>query len=329
MIKEAAHYEKLEDGKVICRLCPAECKLAEGEIGICKNRFNHQGKLVTDNYGQVVTIAIDPIEKKPLYHFYPISAILSTGPNGCNLGCVHCQNWTISQAKTRTVFFSPEKLVEEAVNRNSIGVAFTYTEPMIWFEYIMDVAPLLHREGLKVVMVTNGYISQQPLAELMPHIDAANIDIKSIRSDFYLKMCKAKIEPVLENIKTMVASGIHVELTNLIIPGKNDSDDDIADLVDFVASVSDMVPLHFSAYHPNYKLDIEPTPVETMLRAREIAIKKLKYVFLGNIALTDYSDSNCPNCGALLVKRSMYNSSVVGVDNGRCTNCGFETGIIQ
>ena len=329
MIKEAAYYEKLADGRVACLLCPSACKLTEGKVGICKCRFNRDGILVTDNYGELVSIAIDPIEKKPLYHFYPTAEILSTGPNGCNLACEHCQNWTISQKKTRTTYVSPEKLVDEALGRESIGVAFTYTEPMIWYEYIMDVAPLLRRADLKVVLVTNGYINADPLADLLEYVDAANVDLKGIRRKFYLRACKGRIEPVLDNIKTMVQAGIHVELTNLIIPGKNDSDADLSDLVEFVASISDGIPLHFSVYHPDYKLDIPATPAETMLRAKEIAQEKLKYVFVGNIDLPGCSDSVCPECGNLLIRRSGFTTSVVGVSGGVCSKCGHQTGIVQ
>ncbi len=329
MIKEAAYYEKLPGGKVVCRLCPAGCKLTEGKVGICKGRFNRSGILMTDNYGELVSIAIDPIEKKPLYHFHPTTEILSTGPNGCNMACVHCQNWTISQRKTRTTYVSPESLVKEAVRHDLIGVAFTYTEPMIWYEYLMDVAPLLHQADLKVVLVTNGYINAEPLADLLEYVDAVNVDLKGIRRKFYLRMCKGRIEPVLDNIKTMVRAGIHVELTNLIIPGKNDSDEDLTDLVEFVASISDRIPLHFSVYHPDYKLDIPATPAETMLRAREIARKRLKYVFVGNIALPGCSDSVCPECGNILIRRSGFSTSVVGVSDGVCSKCGYQTGIVQ
>ncbi len=329
MIKPAAYWEKLEGGKVLCKLCPAECRLRDGKVGICRSRFNRDGELVTDNYGELVSLADDPIEKKPLYHFYPTADILSTGPNSCNFHCVNCQNWTISQKKTKTTFFSPEQLADTAIKYKSLGVAFTYTEPMVWYEYIMDTAPLLRRAGLKTVLVTNGYINPEPLEDLLQLIDAINIDLKSIRPQFYKRVCKAKLEPVLYTIKRVAKSGVHLEITNLIIPSLNDSDEDLTELIDFVASNSDMIPLHFSAYYPNYKLDLPATPVKTMLRAREIARTKLKYVYLGNVLLAGCSDTLCPNCQRLLIQRSGYHTSVVGLTDGRCGGCGFETGVIH
>lgn len=329
MNREAAFYQPLPNNRVQCDLCPAECKLDEGKVGICGCRFNKQGKLFTDNYGEAVTLAVDPIEKKPLYHFCPGTEILSTGANGCNLGCLHCQNWTISQTKVATEYLSPEKLVEVARRPDSIGVAFTYTEPMIWYEYIMDAAPLLHQAGLKVVLVTNGYILPEPLALLVEHIDAANVDLKGMRPEFYTKICKGKLEPVLQTIKTLAKSDVHLELTNLLIPGKNDSNEDITELVDFVASLSDDIPLHLSAYHPQYKLNVKATTADTMLRARALARKKLQHVFLGNVALEDGSNSVCPECGALLIERNGYRTDVVGLDGTRCAGCNKETGIVR
>lgn len=329
MVKTARYFDKLDNSKVRCRLCPADCTLTDGKRGICGCRYNQNGQLLTDNYGELVTIAIDPIEKKPLYHYYPGREILSTGPNGCNFGCVHCQNWTISQQKVNTMFVSPESLVQTTLQHDSIGVAFTYTEPLIWFEYLMDVAPLLRIEDRKVVLVTNGYINADPLLDLVAYVDAANVDLKSIRPDFYKKMCKGKLEPVLENIKAMAEAGVHLEITNLIIPSANDSDKDIGDLVDFVASVSENIPLHFSAYHPDHKLTLPPTPAETMLRAREIGMKSLKYIYLGNVSLAEGSDTFCPGCGELLVKRDRFFASVRGLAGSRCRKCNLDTGIVQ
>lgn len=329
MIRTAEYFEKLDNKMVVCRLCPAECRLTEGKVGICGCRYNRKGELVTDNYGELVTIAVDPIEKKPLYHFYPTRHILSTGPNGCNFSCVHCQNWAISQKKVKTITLPPERLVQSAHQHQSIGIAFTYTEPMIWFEYIMDVAPLLKKDGLKVVLVTNGYISPQPLERLLDYVDAMNVDLKGIRPEFYKRICKGKLEPLLNNIRTIAQSKVHLEITNLIIPGKNDSPRDISDLVNFVASLSDAIPIHFSAYHPDYKLDIPPTPIQTMNRAKEIAQKQLKYVYLGNIIAGDGSDTFCPQCGQLLIRRTGYETTIKGLSGAECNNCKYDTGIIQ
>ncbi len=329
MIRTAQYFDKAGDSAVLCRLCPAECRLEQDKVGICGCRYNQDGVLVTDNYGELVTVAIDPIEKKPLYHFYPSRDILSTGPNGCNLGCLHCQNWTISQKKIKTSYVSPEALVDTARQHGSIGVAFTYTEPMIWFEYIMDAAPLLRDADMKVVLVSNGYINPEPLRELLPHVDAANIDLKAISPEFYTRVCKGKLKPVLDNIKMIADSSVHLELTNLIIPGQNDSDKDLNGLIDFVAAVSDSIPLHFSAYHPDYKASAPSTSFDTMLHARELALPKLKYIYLGNIATEDGSNTYCPGCSELLIRRSNYFTSIQGLLGSRCSACGYETGIVQ
>jgi pyruvate formate lyase activating enzyme len=329
MLKPAAYHDRLEDGAVLCRLCPAECRLKEGKVGICRSRYNQDGDLVTDNYGELVTLAVDPIEKKPLYHFYPGSSILSTGPNSCNLGCLHCQNWNISQEPTRTSFLSPDKLVEACVRGDSIGVAFTYTEPMMWYEYIMDVAPMLSQASKKVVLVTNGYISSAPLEDFLRVTDAMNVDLKSMNARHYKRVCKGKLQPVLDNIRRIGESKVHLEITNLVIPGENDSEEETTQLIDFVSSISPMIPLHFSAYYPSYKMDNVPTPADSLIRAAEIARESLKYVFLGNVRLPGGSDSLCPGCGRLLVSRSGYHTSVEGARNGVCSSCGAETGIIQ
>lgn len=329
MIKPAAYYHRVDNSTVICDLCPADCRLAEGKTGICGSRFNQAGELFTDNYAELVTLAMDPIEKKPLYHFYPGSEILSTGPNCCNLGCLNCQNWSISQGKASTIQFNPERLVQAALDHQSIGVAFTYSEPMLWFEYIMDVAPILHHNGLKVVMVTNGYINADPLADLLKVTDAMNVDLKGMSEDFYKRICKGRLQPVLENVRQIALSGVHLELTNLIIPGENDSDRQIAELVDFVASLGETIPLHFSAYHPDYQMENPSTPEATLLRARQMAVEKLRYVYIGNAVIPGGSDTRCPQCNALLVSRSGYRAEITGLQDGRCTACGTTVGIRQ
>ncbi len=326
MLKPAAYGRALTAGAIVCELCPLECHLTEGKRGVCGSRFNRGGELFTDNYAELVTLANDPIEKKPLYHFYPGATILSTGPNCCNLGCLHCQNWSISQEKVPTIFFTPERLVQAALDHRSLGVAFTYTEPMIWFEYIMDVAPLLHAAGLKVVLITNGFINPEPLERLISVTDAMNVDLKSIREEFYRRVCKGRLGPVLDNIRRIADSAVHLELTNLIIPGENDSESDLSDLIDFVASVSPTIPLHFSAYHPDYKMSRPHTPSATLNHARQLAVTKLRYVYIGNVA-DDQSDTHCPNCQALLIARKGYRVTVSGLEFGRCRDCGYDTGI--
>jgi pyruvate formate lyase activating enzyme len=327
MIHPAAHFDRLESGVVVCRLCPADCRLIEGKKGICESRFNQGGALVTDNYGEAVTLALDPIEKKPLYHFYPGTQILSTGPNCCNLGCTFCQNWLISQRKAKTNYLSPEQLVAIAKKDGSLGLAFTYTEPMVWFEYIMDTAPLARAAGLKVVLVSNGYLHPKPMEELLAVTDAFNIDLKGIRERFYLRICKGKLAPVLDNIRLIAASSAHLEITNLIIPGENDSDADISDLISFVASISDRIPLHFSAYHPDYRMDHPATPLSTMLRARRLTEGVLKYVYVGNIQGDEDNNTRCPECGHLLIQRRGFGAEIRGLTGGCCAACGAETGI--
>lgn len=326
---EARYWKRLENSEVQCQLCPMACRMKAGQAGVCRSRYNRDGTMVLNNYGQAVTLAIDPIEKKPLYHFHPNTGIVSTGPNGCNLGCQYCQNWSISQEEVSTSLLTPEQLVTLGGRKGSIGVAFTYTEPLIWFEYLLDVAPLLREAGQKVVLVTNGYLNHEPLRELLPWVDAANIDLKSMRDSFYRKVCKGKLQPVLDSIAAFYAAGVHLELTYLIIPGYNDSDSELADLSDFVSSLSDSIPLHLSAYHPSHHMEAPPTPKETMKRAKDIADKRLKYVFVGNMALPGMADSFCANCHELLIERNGYHTRVVGVSEGCCTKCGAATGIVM
>ncbi len=327
MIHPALFGDTKEGGVVVCRLCPAECRLTEGQSGICVSRFNQGGTLCTDNYGEAVTLAVDPIEKKPLYHFYPGSKILSTGPNCCNLGCTFCQNWLISKRKTTTKLLSPQQLVDTAVAEKSSAIAFTYSEPLVWYEYILDTAPIAQKAGFKVVLVSNGYINAEPLEKLLPYVDAFNIDLKGMNERFYLRICKGKLAPVLENIRRIANSPAHLEITNLIIPGENDSETDISELVLFVASISDRIPLHFSAYHPDYEMKHPPTPLSTLLRARQIALEKLKYVYIGNVTTDEGNSTNCPACGHLLIERKGYKVAISGLNNDRCARCGAETHI--
>ncbi len=327
-MREAEFWRSEDNNRVRCLLCPHECSIAEGKAGICRVRVNESGKLKTSAYGNVVSLSIDPIEKKPLYHFYPGSSILSTGPRGCNLSCQFCQNWNISQLDGPTSHVSPEKLVEYAVRERSIGIAFTYTEPIIAFEYIIDAGRIAHERGLVNVLVTNGYINPEPLSKLLSVIDAANIDLKSMDDDFYKKVCGATLSPVLETIRAVAKSDTHLEVTNLLIPGFNDSDILIDKLVDFIASVDRMIPLHFSAYYPAYRFTAPPTPVETLDRAFDIAKGKLVYVYGGNRRTAWGNDTRCPECGNVLVERDGYSTRVRGISaDGLCEKCGRKVDI--
>jgi len=248
-MKSEARYYNQSEGHVTCLLCPHGCRLKDGQSGLCNNRYNNKGILFTNNYGEVVSLNIDPIEKKPLYHFYPRSQILSTGPNGCNLNCAYCQNWEISNSKTITRYINPQELVELAIQNKTIGIAYTYSEPTIWFEYIMDAAKIARDNGLLNVMVTNGFINPKPLAELLPLIDAMNIDLKAYDEDFYHNICEGHLEPVLNTIKKAAAK-THVEVTNLLITDTNDSPEHIEKLTDFLVAVDPFIPLHISRYFP-------------------------------------------------------------------------------
>ncbi|MCK5127779.1 MAG: AmmeMemoRadiSam system radical SAM enzyme [candidate division Zixibacteria bacterium] len=329
MKSEARYYKKLENQTVRCQLCPANCKLKPGKLGFCDSRFNKDGILFTDNFGETVTVSLDPIEKKPLYHFLPDTNIVSIGANACNMTCKHCQNWQISQTKVPTTYIAPAALPDVGRQNRSIGVAYTYTEPIIWFEYIMESAPLVKQAGLANVMVTNGYINPEPLEELLPLIDAFNVDLKSIRPEFYSKICGGKLEPVKNTIKRIASSDSHLELTYLVITGLNDSDDDFAQLGEFIASVDKKIPLHISAYHPSYKLDLPATDTITLKNAYEILSSHLSYVFVGNREIKGCSDSRCQSCGKTLIIRSGYQIAVDAVDSrGNCRECGQSSEII-
>ncbi|MBN1755818.1 AmmeMemoRadiSam system radical SAM enzyme [bacterium] len=326
-MKEASFYRKLDQGKVQCLLCPHQCILGEGQTGLCRGKQNQDGKLLAINYGQLVSISLDPIEKKPLYHFYPGKTILSTGPNGCNFNCQFCQNWQISQEKVPTRMVYPENLVALTLDENSLGIAYTYTEPIIWFEYILDTAQLAHEKGLKNVLVSNGFINPEPLAKLLPFIDAINIDLKSINPAFYLKYCNGKLEPVLESIR-IASQHTHLELTNLVIPTLNDSDEEIEMLLEFLQSLGKPVPLHFSRYYPAYRMKIPPTDPEELLKIFQKASRVLPYVYLGNIRNTVGNNTYCPDCHNLLVERNGYRTRLVGIEDHHCNHCGREVDLV-
>lgn len=281
---EAAHYEKLANGKVHCHLCPEECVIAEGRRGACRVRINDGGKLFSEVYGKTTSIALDPIEKKPLYRYHPGEQILSLGTKGCNLHCDFCQNWHISQEiETPTEDITARQIVDRAKELRSFGIAYTYNEPFIWYEFVLETSRLARESALENVLVTNGYVNLEPLEEMLPFIDAMNIDLKSIDEEFYRKICKGKLKPVLEVIKRSVKA-CHVELTSLIIPTLNDSEDSLTRLVDWIyENAGPDIPLHFSRYFPCYRMNLPPTPVETLKMAERIAKAKLKYVYLGNV----------------------------------------------
>ena len=284
MIKEALYYEKLNKNLVVCHLCPNECRIQDGKRGSCGVRINKEGILYSEVYGKTTGIHLDPVEKKPLYHYHAGENILSIGTKGCNFHCDFCQNFQISQElNAPTVDITSEAIVSKAKEVHSFGIAYTYNEPFIWYEFVLDTAKLARRNKLKNVLVTNGYVNRQPLEEILPFIDAMNIDIKSFDEDFYIKICRGRLKPVLETA-TLAAKKCHVELTNLIIPTLNDSDESIKKMVSWICdNTGPDTPLHLSRYFPCYKMGLPPTPIETMKRAEKIAREKLAYVYLGNV----------------------------------------------
>ncbi|MEW6355066.1 MAG: AmmeMemoRadiSam system radical SAM enzyme [Planctomycetota bacterium] len=328
-MKEALYYEKLGDKKVRCVLCPQFCRIEDGKTGFCSGRRNHGGVLYAETYGRCTSVAMDPIEKKPLYHFHPGTFIFSLGTMGCNFACDFCQNWQISQAAAALQDITSAEIVDAARREGSIGVAYTYNEPLVWYEFVLDTAMLVREKGLKNVLVTNGFINPDPLEKLLPYIDAMNIDIKSINPNFYKERCKGKLGPVQETAKTAVEA-CHVEITNLVIPGHNDSKLELGMLADWIAeNLGEDVPVHLSAYFPRHKLQAPATSGETLAMAYEIFKQRLSYVYVGNMILPVGAETNCRQCGATLVARRGYQISIRNLSDGKCGVCGAENNIVR
>jgi pyruvate formate lyase activating enzyme len=326
----ALYFEKLNDSKVQCTLCPHGCVLIPQQTGICRVRSNNNGVLITENYGKISSIHLDPIEKKPLYHFFPGSKILSMGSVGCNLQCNFCQNAEISQTGINDFSWAKDYTVHEIVIQaleipDNIGIAFTYNEPVIFFEYMLDIARLSKRNGLNNVMVSNGFIKEGPLKELLPWMDAFNIDLKAFTDEFYRKQTRSKLDPVKRCLQLIRESGKHLEITNLVIPGLNDEEKNFAAMVQWLAEVlgKDTV-LHLSRYFPRYKATQPITNSNTLLRFKNIAIQKLSYVYVGNTEPTENSnDTVCPKCKTSLIQRYGYHVVLKSISpEGECLNCG-------
>ena len=317
-------YQHREGNCIRCDICPQECKLDEGGIGICGGRQVIDGRFIAVNYGQVSSLHMDPMEKKPLYHFFPGTDILSVGPNGCNLSCAWCQNWQISQdtVPTRTVL--PDELADMVDALDGIGVAYTYAEPLIWFEFVRDAGRLLHERDLVNVFVTNGFINKEPLEEILKVADGFNIDLKSLDNECYVHHCGGKLEDVQRTIRMVYDSGKHLEITHLIVTGLGDDLKKIELLVDWIAAIDSAIPLHLSRYFPNNRYDEPPTDTGFMLEAFELAKSKLDWVYLGNLWSDAGCNSYCPSCETLLVKRSGYNTEIVNLNGNRCGSCGKE-----
>lgn len=326
-MEECLCYD-VDDGRLRCRLCPFACRIAEGHTGRCGVRQNVGGKLVSLNFGQITSAALDPIEKKPLYHFHPGSVILSLGTFGCNLKCEFCQNWGISQERPPTRELPPAEAVRlalESRSQGNIGIAYTYNEPFIWFEYVLRTARLAREAGLVNVLVTNGIVEEEPLLELLPFVDAMNVDIKSIRPEFYRKLCGGDGTAARRTVERAWGR-CTVEVTNLVIPGENDSEEDLIALFDWAASVSRQLPVHLSRYHPDFKMRAPATPARTLQRAYDLARERLDFVYVGNLHLDGTTDTLCPACGAVAVERSGF-SARSRTPDGRCPSCHRELGI--
>jgi pyruvate formate lyase activating enzyme len=302
--------------------------IKKNQTGICGVRKNDNGKLYSLIYESCSSLSIDPIEKKPLYHFFPGTNVFSVGTVGCNFKCMHCQNFSIStgspiQDSLREV--SAEKLVSFALSNKCQGVAWTYNEPTIWYEYTYDSARIAKKSGLYTVYVTNGYIQEGPLKEISPFLDAMNIDIKSFSEGFYSKVCKAKLEPVKETCILSKELGIHIELTYLVIPGYNDSLEEVKNFCLWVVeNLGSDVPVHFSRFHPDYKMQhVKVTPFETLYKIYELA-KKLGicYIYLGNVPGGEFENTICPKCGNVCIERSGFSIDLKGIASGKCSKCG-------
>jgi pyruvate formate lyase activating enzyme len=330
MKKEALFWKPAKNEAVQCLLCPHHCVIAPEKQGICGVRRNEHGKLFSLIYGACSSIAVDPIEKKPLYHFYPGSQVLSFGSVGCTFRCDHCQNYQISMVRpdeTSLQEVLPETVAEMAKSHGCRGVAWTYNEPSIWHEYTLDAAKLMKKAGLYTVYVTNGYIEEDPLKQISPYLDAMNVDVKAFHDEFYRTVCKARLAPVLQTCERAKTLGIHLELTYLVIPGYNDDASEIKGFCSWVKEkLGAETPVHFSRFHPDYKMaDTKPTPTSTLLACHTIAKEAgLQFVYLGNIPHGDYDNTYCPSCKNLLVERYGFSARVKGLEKGKCTRCGKE-----
>ena len=325
---KAGYFKELSGNKVKCLLCPHECIINEGKTGLCSVRKNIGGTLISLVYGKPVAIHIDPIEKKPLYHFYPGQKILSFGTVGCNLKCFFCQNCEISQAtpdENLEMERTPEEIIQLAgLNSENIGIAYTYNEPVIFFEYMLDIAKIAAKKGLKNVVVSNGYINKEPLSELINFTDAFNIDLKAFSEKFYSSYTHSKLQPVLDSIKIIKKSGKHLELTHLIIPGLNDDLIEFREMIKWIKNeTGEKTVLHLSRYFPHFRSKLPPTPSDTLINMYNIAKEELNYTYLGNYQSSSGNDTLCPTCNNTVIKRSNYQISLSGLDKyGYCIYCG-------
>ncbi len=330
-MKEGMLYDRLGDGRVRCNLCAHRCVIAPGKRGICAVRENRDGTLYSLVYGKAISLAVDPIEKKPLFHFLPGSRAYSIATVGCNFTCLNCQNHTISQyprehnGQVVGEEISPSEIVADALARGCQTIAYTYTEPTVFFEYAYDTARLAREEGLKNVFVSNGYMTEEAAEEIIPYLDGINIDLKGISDEFYRKVAGGTLRPVLDSIARFHRAGVWVEVTTLVIPGMNDSPDDLRWIAEAIYGISPTIPWHISRFYPAYRLrDVPPTPVVALRRAKEIGEKVgLRYIYLGNIP-GEGENTHCPECGARVIKRIGFAVVENRLQGGRCPECGAQ-----
>jgi len=326
----AKWWEPTEGGKILCTLCPRYCKIGDGQPGFCYIRQNIDGKLYSIGYGRPTDFAIDPIEKKPLNHFLPGSTILSFGTAGCNLGCKFCQNWSMSKAKLdddNSLDVSPEGVVALAKSNGTPSIAYTYNDPTIFGEYVIDISKIAREEGIKSVMVTAGYIDKEARKDVYKYIDAANVDLKGFTERFYWKNTYSHLDDILDTLIWLKnETDVWFEITTLLIPDENDSSEEIKLECDWILkNLGDSVPLHFTAFHPDFKMiDKERTPEKTLIRARQIAIDMgIKYCYVGNVHNKEGQTTYCPNCKEKLIRRDWHSVISNKIKNGKCIKCGF------
>lgn len=326
----AQHYEKLEGRRVRCTLCPRECQVDDMERGYCGVRENRGGDYFTLVYGRPCTMHVDPVEKKPLFHFLPGTEIFSMATVGCNVNCNFCQNWQISQIRPeqeRSYDAPPEKIVQIAQSYATPSIAHTYTEPVIFYEYVKGVGEEAHKKGLRNTFISNGYIKEKPLLELLPYLDAVKIDLKAYTEKFYRELVDGELKPVLETLEHLAKAGMWTEIVYLVIPTHNDDENEIRDMCRWIKTeLGAEVPLHFTRFHPQYKLKtLPPTPIRTLEKSREIALAEgLHYVYIGNVPGNPAEHTYCPSCGSILIRRSGYRIKIEGFQNGTCLKCGHE-----
>ena len=329
MIKNAMLWTPQAESRVSCCLCAHRCLISPEKFGICGVRRNDGGKLVTLVYGEVIAAHVDPIEKKPFYHFLPGTTSFSIATVGCNFRCSFCQNWEISQASMKSgdgvggFKLMPTDVVREAVDRGCRSISYTYTEPTIFFEYAYDTAKLVREKGLRNNFVTNGYMTAEALETIRPYLDAANVDLKAFKDETYKRVCKARLEPVLDSIRLMKRLGIWIEVTTLVVPGLNDGDEELAAIARFLAGVDPDIPWHISRFHPDYKYtEVPATPVRTLERAFDLGKREgLRFIYVGNVAGLS-EDTLCPSCGKVLIRRRGFNADENLMNGVNCPFCG-------